>query len=88
MPDLTPEDPDETAELDRLIQEALRKIIEYCDSVQIMVTKRLENGKGESYRHVMSTGNSFAVYGCARQWVNEEEAKQKARFSGEDDETD
>jgi hypothetical protein len=88
MPDLTPEDLDETAELDRLVQEALRRIIEHSDSVQIIVTKRLENGKGETYRHVAGLGNSYARFGAAKEWVNEQEGMQSRRFSDDIDETD
>lgn len=85
MPDLTPEDLAETAELDRLVQEALRKIIEHADSVHIFVTKSLENGKGETYRQVSGLGNSYARYGLVREWVTEQEGMQSRRFSDEDD---
>jgi hypothetical protein len=87
MPDLTPEDLAETAELERLVRESLQKIIEHCDSAMIVVTRRLENGKAETYRLVLNTGNSFAVYGAARQWVTEEEAKQRNRIPDEDEES-
>jgi hypothetical protein len=53
----------------------------------IVVTRRLENGKAETYRLVLNTGNSFAVYGAARQWVTEEEAKQRNRIPDEDEES-
>lgn len=86
-------DPDEndlkeTAELDRLAQEAVDKLLEHADAVQLFATKKLENGKGETYRHVLGVGNYFTRYGVVRAWLNEQEGFQARRHKDDDDDTE
>lgn len=75
----------ETAELDRLAQEAVDKLLEHADAVQLFATKKLENGKGETYRHVLGEGNYFARYGMVRVWMIEQEGFQSRRHNKEDE---
>lgn len=78
--------PEETAEADRLVREALQKISEHTDTVMILVTKKLDNGEGETWRMILGTGNWYARYGLVREWLNQEEGIQHRRYEVDDTE--
>lgn len=77
---------EETAEPDRLVREALLKLSEHCDSATIFVTKKLDNGNGETWRMVLGAGNYYARYGVIREWLNQEEGIQHRRYQPDDEE--
>lgn len=65
--------PDEMSEADRLIQEAVDKISEHVDSVQIFASKKREDGFQGTWKVVNGRGNYYARYGQIKQWIISEE---------------
>ena len=64
--------PDEMVEADRLVREAVLKISEHVDGVQIFVSREKESHDG-TWRLSMGSGNWYARYGQVKQWVLAEE---------------
>lgn len=77
--------PEEMAEADRLVREAVQKISEHVDAVTVFVTKKRENGNDGTWRMAFGAGNYYARYGQIKQWVifADEEVKVDCRSSGE-----
>lgn len=63
---------------DKVMADALARLIEQFDSVQIFATRRDNDGTGN---FSIGSGDYFARFGIARQWVvaEEEKARELAR---------
>lgn len=85
MSDETPEEAEEV-ELDKMMAEAVTKISEHADSVTIFATKKLEDGKGFTYRAHIGRGDYYARYGAIKAWVIGEDSHHASRGGKTDDE--
>jgi hypothetical protein len=83
--DDTPEIPPELKEASRLVDEALTKLGEHCDGVQIFCT--VADG-GCTHEIARGTGNWYARYGHVIDWVEEQKEATRAnvRIELDDDE--
>jgi hypothetical protein len=61
--------PEEMREADRLVTEALGKLAEHVDAVTILISKRREDGCDGTWRMVNGSGNFYARFGHAKEWV-------------------
>lgn len=83
MSGYSPEDqqvPDEMAEADRLIKEAVQKISGHVDAVRIFATKKREGGQDGTWRLSVGYGNWYAQYGQIRDWINLTEGESARTF--------
>jgi hypothetical protein len=78
--------PPELQEVDRLVDEALTKLGEHCDSVQIFCTITGSDGDGTTRSIERGAGNWYARYGQVVDWLvaKREETRNSTRDESDD----
>lgn len=77
----------EQKEVERLVEQALASISEYCDTVHVFVT-RYNGATGNTVHYSTGTGNWFARSGQIKDWLIKEDERTRKyarKYLDEDD---
>lgn len=57
------------AEIDRILEECKKKLMEHCQSVRIFVTYEKDDGSGDCVGLTEGQGNPYAIEGQVAAWL-------------------